>query len=90
MLKYISSLPLDEDPEIFGLHSNANILYEQKTVKAFMETILAIQPREASSADAKTPEELCMVIAKEIEKKLPKLINTKRKSEKSFSLTASG
>jgi len=25
---YIDSLPLEEDPEIFGLHDNANIIYE--------------------------------------------------------------
>mmetsp|Transcript_11708 Transcript_11708/g.17804 ORF Transcript_11708/g.17804 Transcript_11708/m.17804 type:complete len:142 (+) Transcript_11708:6407-6832(+) len=26
--EYISSLPLDEDPEVFGLHPNANIAFE--------------------------------------------------------------
>lgn len=31
-LSYVSSLPLDEDPEVFGLHSNANIAFELKTV----------------------------------------------------------
>jgi len=30
--EYINSLPLDEDPEVFGLHPNANIQYEQNTV----------------------------------------------------------
>ena len=32
---YIESLPLDEDPEVFGLHPNANIVYEQKTSAYF-------------------------------------------------------
>ncbi len=30
---YISSLPLEDDPEIYGLHRNANITFQQKNVK---------------------------------------------------------
>jgi len=41
-LDYIGQLPLDEDPEVFGLHTNANIAFELKTVNAFMDTILVI------------------------------------------------
>lgn len=29
---YIDGLPLDEDPEVFGLHPNANIEFERTTV----------------------------------------------------------
>jgi dynein heavy chain, axonemal len=32
---YISSLPLEDDPEIYGLHRNANITFQQKNVKEF-------------------------------------------------------
>jgi len=27
-LEYIATLPLEENPEVFGLHTNANISYE--------------------------------------------------------------
>jgi dynein heavy chain len=37
---YVNSLPLDDEPEIFGLHSNANIVYEQNMVNAFIDTVL--------------------------------------------------
>lgn len=30
---YISQLPLEDDPEIYGLHRNANITFQQKNVK---------------------------------------------------------
>ncbi len=30
---YVSSLPLEDDPEIYGLHRNANITFQQKNVK---------------------------------------------------------
>lgn len=55
---YIEQLPLDEDPEVFGMHPNANIAYERNTVGSLNETILLIQPRVASKGAAKTPEEL--------------------------------
>jgi len=28
MNDYLDGLPLDEDPEVFGLHPNANMIYE--------------------------------------------------------------
>jgi len=55
---YIESLPLDEDPEVFGLHPNANIAFEDKTVSAFTDTILTMQPRVASVAGGRTPDEI--------------------------------
>ena len=55
---YISKLPLDEDPEVFGLHPNANIAFEQKTVGLFLDTALVLQPRVAGGGSAKTPGEI--------------------------------
>lgn len=55
---YIESLPLDEDPEVFGLHPNANIAFEDKTVSAFTDTILMMQPRVASAGGGRTPDEI--------------------------------
>ena len=49
---YISSLPLEDDPEIYGLHRNANITFQQKNVKEFFETLLSMQPRTTTAAKA--------------------------------------
>ena len=48
---YISSLPLEDDPEIYGLHRNANITFQQKNVKEFFETLLSMQPRTAAGGE---------------------------------------
>lgn len=45
---YISSLPLEDDPEIYGLHRNANITFQQKNVREFFETLLSMQPRSSA------------------------------------------
>jgi dynein heavy chain len=47
---YVSSLPLEDDPEIYGLHRNANITFQQKNVREFFETLLSMQPRSAAGA----------------------------------------
>lgn len=39
---YIDTLPLDEDPEVFGMHPNANIAYEKFTVGILNDTVLMI------------------------------------------------
>lgn len=39
-LKHISKFPLEEDPEVFGLHSNANIVYESNMVNNFIDSVL--------------------------------------------------
>jgi len=55
---YIEGLPLDEDPEVFGLHPNANLAYELRVVGDFNNTILMMQPRVAGAAGGKTPDEI--------------------------------
>jgi len=52
-----------------------------------MDTVLLIQPRLAGSGNAKTPEEICLEMAKEIESRLPQQIDLSRKSDVSFALT---
>jgi dynein heavy chain len=56
--KYVEGLPLDEDPEVFGLHPNANTSYESSTVLYLTETVLMMQPRVASAGGGQTPDEL--------------------------------
>lgn len=55
---YIERLPLDEDPEVFGLHPNANIAYEQRIARDLAATVLMMQPRVAGAAGGKTPDEI--------------------------------
>lgn len=55
---YIEGLPLDEDPEVFGLHPNANIEFERTTVQLLSDTVLALQPRVSGGGGGKTPDEI--------------------------------
>jgi len=43
---HIEKMPNQDDPEIFGMHSNANIAYLRSESKKVLETVLNVQPRE--------------------------------------------
>ncbi len=63
-LDYISKLPNFEDPEVFGMHENANITYQTQESNKIMETILSIQPRVSSGGSGgKSPDEIVMQMA---------------------------
>lgn len=68
---YITSLPLEDDPEVFGLHPNANITFQQKTVREFMETLIIMNPKSSekggSSGSSKDP---VSILAEEIENQI--------------------
>lgn len=40
--EYIDTLPLQDVPEVFGLHENANISYQKNESLATVETVLSI------------------------------------------------
>jgi dynein heavy chain len=85
---YIEGLPLDEDPEVFGLHPNANIAFELRTVGDFTETILMMQPRVASAAGGRTPDELAQDLCREIAGRLPQLLDTEKAHPQTFAVSA--
>lgn len=70
-MQYINQLPLDEDPEVFGLHSNANITYETNTVNNFIDVILLVQPRIKSKTETMSPEQIVQEKAKAMSARLP-------------------
>ncbi|XP_043502297.1 dynein axonemal heavy chain 1-like [Polistes fuscatus] len=49
-IEYIKTLPLNDDPSLFGMHLNADISCAQAETYMCLETILNLQPRELSSA----------------------------------------
>eukprot|EP00826_Nyctotherus_ovalis_P044803 TRINITY_DN4876_c0_g2_i3.p1 TRINITY_DN4876_c0_g2~~TRINITY_DN4876_c0_g2_i3.p1 ORF type:complete len:466 (-),score=140.55 TRINITY_DN4876_c0_g2_i3:737-2134(-) len=68
VFKYIDEeLPSEDNPEVFGLDSNANITMQQKIVREFFETLLSIQPRASGGRKGQTPEEVAVETAKKFQ-----------------------
>eukprot|EP00971_Amphidinium_carterae_P240506 4774545-Amphidinium_carterae.2 len=51
-----TSLPVDDDPESFGLHGNALIIAQASQARTYLDTVLSIQPRETSAGGGQKPE----------------------------------
>ncbi|KAL4487471.1 hypothetical protein ABPG72_006991 [Tetrahymena utriculariae] len=73
--EYIESLPLNEDPSVFGMNENANIAYQGQESTKMLETILSIQPRMTSASAGKTPDSIVLDLKKSLEEQTPQLLN---------------
>ena len=54
---YIKSLPINDNPEIFGLHDNANITFAQTETFNSLQALLLLQPK-STSGGGKSREEV--------------------------------
>jgi len=54
--EYIMKLPLNDTPEVFGMHENANIAYQAQESDKMIATILSIQPRVSTLGTGKSSE----------------------------------
>ena len=63
---YIEQLPLDDEPEVFGLNNNANITLQNKMVREFMEPLIGIQPRTATAGGRK-PDDIVLDLKYDID-----------------------
>jgi dynein heavy chain len=56
-MDYIHTLPINDDPEIFGLHANANITYAQNETINMLDNLVKLQPK-TTSGGGKSREEV--------------------------------
>ncbi|XP_044012175.1 dynein axonemal heavy chain 8-like [Aphidius gifuensis] len=75
-MEYINNLPAANTPEVFGLHSNADITYQINTAKGILDIILNVQPKEGGSQGGETRENVVYKLAYDMLKKLPKQYNS--------------
>lgn len=73
-LDYIKTFPINDQPELFGLHPNADITYAQSQTYSCLATLLKLQPRQVGGTAA-SQEEVTATSAKSILSQLPKQYN---------------
>ena len=68
-MNYFRKLPINDKPDAFGLHDNADIAYANNQTMFLLNTLLALQPRSAGGGISR--EDVVSKIASEIEAQLP-------------------
>ncbi|KFB36573.1 AGAP007675-PA-like protein [Anopheles sinensis] len=70
-LAEIDRMPLIDPPQVYGLHSNADITYQSNTTKEILDTILSIQPKESTGGGGETREVTVARLVREMLSKVP-------------------
>lgn len=70
-LKVIDSMASIDPPQVYGLHSNADITYQSNTTQSVLDIIISIQPKEAGVGDGESRETVVTRLAKDMLDKLP-------------------
>jgi dynein heavy chain len=78
ILDYTRGLPLEEQPEVFGMHINALTAFNNAETDRIVEVVLGLQPRVSSSGggeDQLTPEQMVDAAAADILARMPEDID---------------
>ncbi|XP_030566728.1 dynein heavy chain 6, axonemal [Drosophila novamexicana] len=67
---FVLGFPVLEDPEIFGMNQNANIVFQTKETEFFINTLLLGQPRSAADEGQAMENDLCQQIIAHIQSSL--------------------
>ena len=67
----IETLPLNDSPEAFGLHPNADITYQTNTADEILSTIVSIQPKDSGGGGGETRESVVYRLCDDMLEKLP-------------------
>ena len=59
-MDYIRGLPINDTPEMFGLHDNANITFALNETFQLLEAILLLQPKSSKGAGKSREEVSCL------------------------------
>lgn len=89
-IDYIETLPLKDEPEVFGMHPNTNINYQLQESDRIIATIMNIQPRISSSSGGKSPDEIIIEKCTEIQEQLPELLDRLEGKKELFKNDAKG
>ncbi|KAF7996760.1 hypothetical protein HCN44_002406 [Aphidius gifuensis] len=80
-IKFIDELPLENSPEVFGLHPNAEIGYFTQAAKEMWSSLIELQPQTAVGSTGTSREDFIDNLGKDILTKIPveyDLIKVKR------------
>ena len=64
--EYAANLPYNDNPDIFGMHENANIVFQTKETQFFLLTMLEGMPRVTGGGTGMSSDDICLDIIRHI------------------------
>ena len=89
-IDYMESLPKVDDPELFGMHSNADITFQKKESFYMMFTMLSLQPRATGGGEGKSSDEIVTDLALDIQPRTPAILDEDDAQEDVFTIMPNG
>ncbi|KAL7998900.1 putative AAA+ ATPase domain, dynein heavy chain region D6 P-loop domain-containing protein [Plasmopara halstedii] len=68
---YLDTLPSFDNPDIFGMHNNANVTYERHESTTMLQLILSLEPRDHGTGGTISNDQRVLDLALSIEEKIP-------------------
>eukprot|EP00756_Hemistasia_phaeocysticola_P002628 Hpha_TRINITY_DN11789_c0_g1::TRINITY_DN11789_c0_g1_i1::g.31896::m.31896/K10408/DNAH; dynein heavy chain, axonemal len=87
---YLGSLPPHEQPELFGLHANANMSYERGQSRRVIDIVTSLHPRGSSGGSGQSPDEQVADIAADLHAHLPQPIDPSQAHPDTYKVVGSG
>jgi len=87
---YIATFPIVDRPEIFGLHQNADISFQQKETGEMLDTIISLQPRTGGGGTGQTPDEIVGDVCDDLLARLPSRLDVTQAAEATFAKLEDG
>lgn len=88
---YIKTLPVDEVPELFGMHPNADITYQQQLTKKMLDVVIIVGGSGGGGGSKDTgAADGALEVAKDVETRMPKNFDMRNGHATTFEKIASG
>ncbi|KAJ0412743.1 hypothetical protein ATCC90586_002373 [Pythium insidiosum] len=71
ILEYLQGLPALDNPELFGMHENANVTYERNESANMTRIILSLEPRDSGGGGGRSNDQRVLDLAASIQAGLP-------------------
>jgi len=88
--EYFSQLPLADDPEVFGMHDNANIAFQRNASMELLNNILGLQPRSSGGGGGLSSDEIVTNSAVEFERIVPDNLSREKAGPTTFLIMDNG
>lgn len=89
-MEYFESLPLADDPEVFGMHENANVTFNTNESLALMSALVSLQPRSGGGGGGKTSDDVVVELALSFEAQCPELLTDDEAGPTTFVIQSNG